>query len=92
MIAAMSFGERLVLSICEAETARNRCVVLPGLAERLLDHLDEAEQAALIAEVSAATGKPEELLGAFLFLLPVDQRVVVGWREDQPAFKLEPWK
>jgi hypothetical protein len=88
----MSFGERIVLSIVTEETALNRCVRLRGLSERLDAYLDEAERAALLAEVSAATGKPvTRLLDAFLFLLPVDQRVIVGWREDEPTFKLVPY-
>jgi hypothetical protein len=88
-----SFGERIIRLICADETARNRCVVLRGLTERLENYLDEAERARLLAEVSEAKGKPvTDLLDAFLYLLPTDHRVVVGWRKDEPAFKLEPWE
>jgi len=87
-----SFGERITRTIIEAEIEQNRCVVLRGLTDRLEDYLDEAERARLLAEVSEAMGEPvTDLFDAFLYLLPADRRVVVGWRKDEPAFKLEPW-
>jgi hypothetical protein len=88
-----TFGQRITRIICDEETARNRCVVLPGLAERLAVYLTGADRTRFLAEASTGIGEPvTDLLDAFLYLLPVDMHVIPGWREDQPAIRLKPWR